>query len=60
LIQLENEKLMKAYSYKIALLIIKDNKQHTIGESLIKPYLLTAYKTVFKEESCAIVAKILL
>jgi len=42
---MENEKLMEA-SYEIALLIAKDKKPHTIGESLVKPCLLTAYKTI--------------
>jgi zinc finger BED domain-containing protein 5/7/8/9 len=53
---MENDKLMEA-SYEIALLIAKDKKPHTIGESLVKPCLLTACKTVLNEESCAKVAK---
>ncbi|XP_008189561.1 SCAN domain-containing protein 3-like, partial [Acyrthosiphon pisum] len=53
----ENEKLMEA-SYEIALLIAKDKKPHTIGESLVKPCLFTACKTILNEESCAKVAKI--
>lgn len=54
---MENEKLMGA-SYEIALLIAKDKKPHTTGESLVKPYLLTACKTILNEKKCAKVAKI--
>jgi len=56
---MENEKLMEA-SYEIALLIAKDKKPHTIGESLVKPCLLTACKTIINEESFAKVAKIII
>lgn len=54
---MENEKLMEA-SYEIALLIAKDKTPHTVGESLVKPCLLTACKTILNEESCAKVANI--
>ena len=53
----EDDKAVEA-SYKIALLIAKDKKPHTIGESLIKPCLLNACNTVFGEKSCKKVAKI--
>lgn len=52
-----NEKAVEA-SYKIALLIVKDKKPHTIGESLIKPCLLTACSTVLSEDSCKKIEKI--
>ncbi|KAL7635350.1 UNVERIFIED_CONTAM: hypothetical protein RMT77_014417 [Armadillidium vulgare] len=55
--QVEDEKVMES-SYNIALLIAKDKKLHTIGESLVKPCLLTACSTVLGEESCNKVAKI--
>jgi len=54
---IENDKLMEA-SYEIVLLIAKDKKSHTIGQSLVKPRLFTACKTVLNEESYAKVAKI--
>lgn len=57
--RMENEKAVEA-SYKIALLIAKDKKPHTIGESLIKPCILTACSTILNEESCSKVAKIAL
>ncbi|XP_072390800.1 protein FAM200C-like [Diabrotica undecimpunctata] len=49
--RVKNEKAVET-SYKIALLIVKDKKPHTIGESLIKACLLTAYSTVLSEDSC--------
>lgn len=55
--RMENEKAVEA-SYKIAFLIAKDKKPHTIGESLIKPCLLTACSTILSEDSCNKVAKI--
>lgn len=55
--RMENEKAVEA-SYKIALLIAKDKKPHTIGESLIKPCLITACRTVLGEDSCNKVGKI--
>ncbi|XP_072401099.1 zinc finger BED domain-containing protein 5-like [Diabrotica undecimpunctata] len=55
--RVKNEKAVEA-SYKIALLIVKDKKPHTIGESLIKPCLLTACSTVLSEDSCKKVEKI--
>lgn len=57
--RMENEKAVEA-SYKIALLIAKDKKPHTIGESLIKPCLLTACSTVLSEDSSNKIAKIAL
>lgn len=57
--RMENEKAVEA-SYKIALLIAKDKKPHTIGESLIKPCLLTACSTVLGDDSYNKFAKIAL
>ncbi|XP_072401679.1 protein FAM200C-like [Diabrotica undecimpunctata] len=53
----ENKKAVEA-SYKIALLIVKDKNPHTIGESLIKPCLLTVCSNVLSEDSCKKVEKI--
>ncbi|KAJ8889125.1 hypothetical protein PR048_008619 [Dryococelus australis] len=53
----EHEKAHKA-SYKITMLIAQDKKPHIIGESLIKPCLLTACRTVLGEESCNQIANI--
>lgn len=40
------------------MLTAKDKKPHTIGESLVKPCLLTACKMVLNEKNCAKIAKI--
>ncbi|XP_072378069.1 protein FAM200C-like [Diabrotica undecimpunctata] len=58
-VRVKNEKAVEA-SYKIALLIVKDKKPHTIGQSLIKPCLLTAYSTVLSKDSSKKVEKIYL
>ncbi|XP_072380493.1 protein FAM200C-like [Diabrotica undecimpunctata] len=55
--RVENKEAVEA-SYKIALLIVKDKKPHTIDESLIKPCLLTACSTVLSEDGCKKVEKI--
>lgn len=48
--QQENEKVIEA-SYEVSLLIAKDKKPHTIGETLIKPSILKATRIVLGEES---------
>lgn len=50
--QVKNEKVMEA-SYEIVLLIATDKKSHTKGESLVKPCLLNACRTMLDKESCA-------
>ncbi|XP_075210407.1 N-acetyl-D-glucosamine kinase-like [Lycorma delicatula] len=49
---MENDKAVEA-SFKIALLIAKDKKPHTIGEPLIKPCLITACSVILSEDSSA-------
>lgn len=45
-------------SYELALLIAKEKKAHTIGETLVKPCMLTAAKIVLGDESRQKLSKI--
>ena len=53
----ETTKVVEA-SYELALLIAKDKKAHSIGETFVKPCMLTAAKIVLDENSRQNLSKI--